>query len=198
MELAPGGLAPEVAQKENQPPQEEQAEYERRRELKLASERLKGLRQRLMLTQSELGERAGVSLYTVNAAEGGRSVSPKTGRALAQALGVEPEELLEESDLPKAEPSPPEEGDERWRAISQDFVALVESLDERQLRILREWREAERIRLGISYHDNPDSPAAQKEFGRAVEQLTYLTLRLFDGTETSKESEEAQRRSAKA
>jgi transcriptional regulator with XRE-family HTH domain len=54
-----------------------------------------------MLTQGELGERAGVSMYTVNHAERGRNVSPRTGRALAQALGVEPEELLEGADSPK-------------------------------------------------------------------------------------------------
>jgi transcriptional regulator with XRE-family HTH domain len=55
-----------------------------------------------MLTQSEVAERAGLSMYTVNAAEGGRGISLKTGRALATALGVDPEELLIEPSEGKA------------------------------------------------------------------------------------------------
>jgi transcriptional regulator with XRE-family HTH domain len=134
------------------------------------------MRQRLMLTQGELGERAGISMYTVNAAEGGRNVSPKTGRALARALGVEPEDLLEEADYPKAEAPPPSEGDERWRPVPPDLMALVESLDEGQLSNLREWLTGERIRLGIVAHDNPHNTAIQSEFRRAVRQLMYANL----------------------
>jgi transcriptional regulator with XRE-family HTH domain len=66
-----------------------------------------------MLTQGELGERAGVSIYTVHHAERGRNVSPKTGRALALALGVDPEELLEEADFPKEHAPWPEENGQR-------------------------------------------------------------------------------------
>ena len=80
-----------------------------------------------MLTQSEVAERAGISMYTVTAAEGGRGISPKTGRALANALGLEPEELLEEAALPKApgRPSPEalEEASEEERRDREELLA---------------------------------------------------------------------------
>jgi transcriptional regulator with XRE-family HTH domain len=53
-----------------------------------------------MLTQGELAAIAGLSVYTVHAAEHGRNVSPKTGRALATALGVGPSELLPKEQAP--------------------------------------------------------------------------------------------------
>ena|SRR5215210_1627000 len=57
-----------------------------------------------MLSQEELAERAGISRFTVQRVErGDGGVRPKTGRALAEALDVEVEELF---DTPKAS-SPP-------------------------------------------------------------------------------------------
>ncbi len=54
-----------------------------------------------MLTQQELAERAGVSLFTVQRIERGEgSVRPKTGRAIAGALGVGVEELLGKAQAP--------------------------------------------------------------------------------------------------
>ncbi len=52
------------------------------------------MRERHFWSQEELAERAGVSRATIYKAEGGAGVAPKTGRALAEALGVEPEELV--------------------------------------------------------------------------------------------------------
>jgi transcriptional regulator with XRE-family HTH domain len=57
------------------------------------------LREARFLSQEDLAERAGVSRATIYKAEGGSGVSPKTGRALADALAVEPEDLLDPKGL---------------------------------------------------------------------------------------------------
>jgi transcriptional regulator with XRE-family HTH domain len=58
--------------------------------------RLKDVRQRKALTQQQLAERAGVNRVTIARIEGGKDEPfPTTVRKVADALGVEPEELLE-------------------------------------------------------------------------------------------------------
>jgi transcriptional regulator with XRE-family HTH domain len=53
------------------------------------------LRQKAVLTQKELAQRSGISENTINLLESGRRPPrPKTTRALAQALGVRPTELV--------------------------------------------------------------------------------------------------------
>ena len=57
--------------------------------------KLKGLRQRRVLTLHELEERSGVSYNTIWRLENGRTgAQPRTIRKLAAALSVEPEELV--------------------------------------------------------------------------------------------------------
>ena len=64
--------------------------------------RLKDVRQRKALTQQQLADRAGVNRVTIARIEGGKDEPfPTTVRKVADALGVEPEELLE----PAAEPA---------------------------------------------------------------------------------------------
>ena len=64
-------------------------------------EGVRGLRERRMLSQQELADRAGVSLFTVQRIErGDGSVRPKTGRAIAAALGVGVEDLLGKDQAP--------------------------------------------------------------------------------------------------
>ena len=56
--------------------------------------KLRGLRERLFSTQTELAEAAGISLVTLNRLENNKQKpSFKTIRKLAKALGVEPGEI---------------------------------------------------------------------------------------------------------
>src|SRR4028119_801661 len=65
-------------------------------------EGVRDLRERRMLTQQELADRADVSLFTVQRIERGEgSVRPKTGRAIAEALGVGVEDLLGKAQAPR-------------------------------------------------------------------------------------------------
>ncbi len=58
-------------------------------------ERLRELRRERALALRELGELSGVSLQTIWRIEAGRQgAHPRTIRKLAQALGVEPAELV--------------------------------------------------------------------------------------------------------
>ena len=60
-------------------------------------ERLKELRRERVLSLRELEEKSGVSYNTVWRLEDGRQgAHPKTVRKLAEALGVQPSELIKE------------------------------------------------------------------------------------------------------
>jgi transcriptional regulator with XRE-family HTH domain len=60
-------------------------------------ERLKELRRKRVLSLRELEEKSGVSYNTIWRTEDGRQgAHPRTVRKLAEALGVEPFELLKE------------------------------------------------------------------------------------------------------
>jgi transcriptional regulator with XRE-family HTH domain len=57
-----------------------------------------------MLTQQELADRAGVSLFTVQRIErGDGSVRPSTGRGIARVLGVGVEDLLPKAEAPPSQ-----------------------------------------------------------------------------------------------
>jgi transcriptional regulator with XRE-family HTH domain len=61
-------------------------------------ERLKGLRRERVLSLRELEERSSISYYTIWRIEDGRQgAHPRTVRKLAEALGVQPSELIRES-----------------------------------------------------------------------------------------------------
>ena len=63
--------------------------------------RLRRLRLERAMTQRELCERSGVTQVTIVRAERGEDTRPSTLRKLAQALGVEPRELLGPEDESK-------------------------------------------------------------------------------------------------
>jgi transcriptional regulator with XRE-family HTH domain len=67
--------------------------------MRLNVERLRELRRQKVLSMRELEEKSGVSYNTVWRLETGRTgAQPRTIRKLADALGVEPAELLAEGE----------------------------------------------------------------------------------------------------
>jgi transcriptional regulator with XRE-family HTH domain len=67
----------------------------------LDAERVRERRNRRMLSQQEVADRAGTSLFTIQRIERGEgNVRPKTGRGVAAALGVPIEELLPKVQAP--------------------------------------------------------------------------------------------------
>jgi transcriptional regulator with XRE-family HTH domain len=67
----------------------------------LDAKRVREWRNRRMLSQQEVADRAGTSLFTIQRIERGEgNVRPKTGRGVAAALGVPIEELLPKVQAP--------------------------------------------------------------------------------------------------
>jgi transcriptional regulator with XRE-family HTH domain len=86
---------------------------------------VKEWRHRRMLSQQEVADRAGTSLFTIQRIERGEgNVRPKTGRAVAAALGVSIEELLPKDQAPPH--------------LQPSFNGLL--AEERRYRYLRSWR----------------------------------------------------------
>jgi transcriptional regulator with XRE-family HTH domain len=82
----------------------------------LDAERVKEWRHRRMLSQQEVADRAGTSLFTIQRIERGEgNVRPKTGRRVAVALGVPIEELLPKVQAPLFRELPSEEAVEERR-----------------------------------------------------------------------------------
>jgi transcriptional regulator with XRE-family HTH domain len=86
-------------------------------------EGVRDLRNRRMLSQQELANRAGVSLFTIQRIERGEgNVRPKTGRAIAEALGVGVEDLLR-----------PTEGPPSLEASDERFADMVAEASDAEL-----------------------------------------------------------------
>jgi transcriptional regulator with XRE-family HTH domain len=105
----------------------------------LDAERVKEWRHRRMLSQQEVADRAGTSLFTIQRIERGEgNVRPKTGRGVAAALGVPIEELLPKAQAPlfRELPDPAAEEGRRagWQSVarvrSELLVGLAELWDE--------------------------------------------------------------------
>jgi transcriptional regulator with XRE-family HTH domain len=134
-------------------------------------EGVRDLRNRQMLSQQELADRAGVSLFTVQRIErGDGNVRPKTGRAIAEALGVRVEDLLGKAQAP-----------------------LPDFEDERRLHYLRPWADyiytlANNAEREIEQGHITDLNWAQ-EFNRDVITLTHLYNRLLPPPQQQTEGE---------
>src|SRR5215218_9277778 len=76
-----------------------------------------------MLSQQEVADRAGTSLFTIQRIERGEgNVRPKTGRGVAAALGVPIEELLPKAQAPLFRELPEQELTEERREAIYDVV----------------------------------------------------------------------------
>jgi transcriptional regulator with XRE-family HTH domain len=90
--------------------------------LRLDGERVREGRERLALSIENVSAKARVSPHTWVRAEHGEEIRPSSVRRIAEALGVEPGQLMGELVLPgKAEaPSPPEVSEEERRAEDEN------------------------------------------------------------------------------
>jgi transcriptional regulator with XRE-family HTH domain len=89
----------------------------------LDAERVKDWRHRRMLSQQELAEGAGTSLFTIQRIERGEgNVRPKTGRGVATALGVSIEELLPKAQAPLFQEQPEHEPPEQRRGDAYELA----------------------------------------------------------------------------
>ncbi len=83
--------------------------------------KLRELRRRRMLSLRELEQRSGVAFDNINKLENEkRRAQPRTLRKLAEALGVEPHELMKGEDLRRGEKK------ERTRERPRDGSAAAE------------------------------------------------------------------------
>jgi transcriptional regulator with XRE-family HTH domain len=110
----------------------------------LDAERVREWRHRRMLSQQEVADRAGTSLFTIQRIERGEgNVRPRTGRGVAAALGIPIEELL-----PKVQAPSPQR-------------TLFNGVEEERRSPLSPWAEyARRMASRIRNHtDDRNSPA---------------------------------------
>jgi transcriptional regulator with XRE-family HTH domain len=101
----------------------------------LDKDRVKEWRNRRMLSQQEVADRAGTSLFTIQRIERGEgNVRPKTGRGVAAALGVPIEELLPKAQAPlfRELPDPVAEEGRRagWQSVARVRSELLVGLAE--------------------------------------------------------------------
>jgi transcriptional regulator with XRE-family HTH domain len=93
----------------------------------LDAERVKEWRHRRMLSQQEVADRAGTSLFTIQRIERGEgNVRPKTGRGVAAALGIPIEELLPKAQAPLFR-EPPEQEPPEERRFSRFSEAIIDA-----------------------------------------------------------------------
>ena len=142
----------------------------------LDAEKVKEWRHRRMLSQQEVADRAGTSLFTIQRIERGEgNVRPKTGRGVATALGVPIEELLPKAQAPLFQELP-EQGLSEERREHRRAAAVRDAIEDLRRTTIRfegyhaiqkamdEYREQWEKRLAEGDFDK----AALEEAGRAL------------------------------
>ena len=168
----------------------------------LDSERVKEWRHRRMLSQQEVADRAGTSLFTIQRIERGEgNVRPKTGRGVAAALGVPIEELLPKAqaplfrELPEQEPAEERHEHQRAAAVRDAFEDLRRTAIRFEgyhaiQKAIDEYREQWEKRLAEGDFDK----AALEEAGRALKAFwpavtAAADAEMIEGTQWGAQSE---------
>lgn len=103
--------------------------------MKLDGERVRERRERLALSMENASSKARVSPHTWVRAEHGGKIRPSSARRIAEALGVEPEQLMEPTPSGKAQAPPPPEAPEDPAVYEErrakEFMSLFPSEDQR-------------------------------------------------------------------
>jgi transcriptional regulator with XRE-family HTH domain len=108
--------------------------------LRLDGNKVRRARERLGYSMEMVGEEAEVSKNSILRAEHDGDIRPVTARRIAQALGVEVADLIEESAIPKAAALPPTEPS--FNNVLEEERRSPENLTARfkyQKRLLKEW-----------------------------------------------------------
>ena len=154
----------------------------------LEAERVKEWRHRRMLSQQEVADRAGTSLFTIQRIERGEgNVRPKTGRGVAAALGISIEELLPKAQAPlfreSSEHEPPEERREALEILFDNLRIHITGTADRWIRAAETdyafWSEDAAIAFSIEMRDE-----AAHLYGFVSDALEPALERLFAGTLT--------------
>ncbi len=96
------------------------------------AQRVKEWRHRRMLSQQEVADRAGTSLFTIQRIERGEgNVRPKTGRGVAAALGIPIEELLPKAQAPLFREAPEQEPPEERRSPLSAWAEYTQRMADR-------------------------------------------------------------------
>jgi transcriptional regulator with XRE-family HTH domain len=139
----------------------------------LDTERVREWRHRRMLSQQEVADRAGTSLFTIQRIERGEgNVRPKTGRAVAAALGVPIEELLPKAQAPLWSDEPPDERRAHWDAAVRSARQLRERGQARAEELLALWEESK---------DREEDPAERRPY---LDEMGELLQQAYDARPT--------------
>jgi transcriptional regulator with XRE-family HTH domain len=152
----------------------------------LDTQSVKDWRHRRMLSQQEVADRAGTSLFTIQRIERGEgNVRPKTGRAVAAALGVPIEELLPKVQAPLfQEPRESAAGEERREPVYDLVRDAVRRQNVQNRQAAARALESDRPQTYFMHHDNAvvlrllEYPA--DELAGAYVELMYRCVELED------------------
>jgi transcriptional regulator with XRE-family HTH domain len=139
----------------------------------LDTDRVKEWRHRRMLSQQELANSAGTSLFTIQRIERGEgNVRPKTGRGVAAALGVSIEELLPIAQAPLFQEQPEHEPPKQRR---RDAYELALDASKRQA-----LQDSQGARRALASEGRPQTYFKRHENKAVMELSKYPADELAD------------------